>query len=109
MATTIKILGQSAPSASTLTDLYTVPGGTQATISTITVCNRGTNVETFRISVAVGGAADDVKQYIYRDLSCYPADSFLATVGLTLGAGDVVRVFATSANFSFQLFGAETT
>jgi hypothetical protein len=40
MPTTYKVLGQAAPTANTLTDVYTVPSATQAVISTITVCNQ---------------------------------------------------------------------
>ena len=35
MATTYKVLGQSNPSATTATTLYTVPASTQAVVSTI--------------------------------------------------------------------------
>jgi hypothetical protein len=36
-------------------------------------------------------------------------DSFAATIGLTLAAGDVVTVRASTADCSFSLFGEETT
>ena len=108
MANTIKTLAQSNPSAASLTDLYTVPGGTSATVSTITVCNQGATT-TFRVSVAVAGAADVVKQYIYRDLQLTANDTFAATLGITLGAGDKVRIYAGTANLSFNLFGCEVT
>jgi hypothetical protein len=39
MATTYKVLGQSAPTAATATSLYTVPSVTEAVISTINVVN----------------------------------------------------------------------
>jgi hypothetical protein len=40
MASTYKVLAQSAPSATTNTDVYTVESGKSAVVSTITVCNR---------------------------------------------------------------------
>lgn len=110
MATvTQKILGQSKPSATTLTDVYTVPALTQATISTITVANQSATATSFRISVAVAGAADNTKQYLYYDCSIAGNDTFACTFGITLGAGDIVRCYATLATLSFNIFGAETS
>ena len=39
MATTYKVLGQSAPSATTATTLYTVPAATSTVVSSISVVN----------------------------------------------------------------------
>jgi hypothetical protein len=107
MAETIKVLGQSAPSATTLTDLYTVPASTSTTISTFIICNRGSSNATFRVSVAVGGASDDNKQYLYYDALILKNDSIPVTIGPTLAATDVVRVYASSADLSFNIFGVE--
>lgn len=108
MATyTNKVLSQTAPSATTLTDSYTVPGGRQAVVSTVTVCNRAASVSTFRISVAPAGAGDDVAQYLYYDLPISENNSFAATLGITLNATDVLRVWSSSTNLSFSVFGVE--
>ena len=104
-----KVLGQSAPLAETLTGLYTVPGATEAVISTFTVANRSGTPTSFRMSVAPGGAGDDVEQYLYYDIAIPANESFAATLGLTLAATDVVRVYATLATLSFSLFGVELT
>lgn len=109
MAEVLKVLAQSAPSATTLTDAYTVPGATSATVSSIMVCNRSASEATFRVSVAVAGAADGPGQYVVYDLPIAGTDVFAATVGLTLGAADVVRVWASSGDLSFSLFGVEVT
>lgn len=109
MAITYKILGQVAPSATTETDLYTVPGATAAVCSTITACNRGASAATIRVSVAASGAATAAKDYLYYDLTVAAYDTFAATIGITLPATAVVRVYASSANLSFNLFGAEHT
>lgn len=108
MATSVyKILGQSAPSATTETDLYTVPAATETIISTLTICNRGTTAATYRISVAVNGAATADKDYLAYNVSI-DANSFVAlTLGLTLDATDTLRVYASTANLSFNLFGSE--
>jgi hypothetical protein len=49
MATTYKVLGQSNPSATTATTLYTVPSATSTIVSTITVANLAGSAATFRI------------------------------------------------------------
>ncbi len=107
MADSLKILGQSVPAAATLTDLYTVPASTNATISSITVCNTSATATTFRISVAIAGAASAFKQYIYYDQAIDGNSTYTATIGITLAATDVVRVYATLATLSFNAFGVE--
>lgn len=51
MATTYKVLGQSAPAAATATSLYTVPSATEAIISTINVVNVNSASDIIRIAV----------------------------------------------------------
>lgn len=109
MAEALKVLGQLDAPATTLTTLYTVPGATTVTASTLVICNRNAAVRTFRVSVAVGGAVDDPKQYIFYDVTLPGNDSIFATIGLTLGAGDVVRVYASAVDVSFSLFGVEVS
>lgn len=109
MADTLKILGQSNPAATTLTDAYTVPAATSATISSITVCNQGAADTTFRVSVAAAGAADVAKQYLYYDESIPGNRTFAVTLGVTLAATDVVRVYAGNTSLSFNVFGVEVT
>jgi hypothetical protein len=109
MAESLKSLGQLAPSATTLTDLYTVPAGTSSSISSIIVCNRGTTTTTFRISVAVGGAIDSSKQYIFYDQSLDGNSTFTATIGVTITATDKIRVYAGNSNLSFNVFGIEVS
>jgi len=104
---TIKVLGQSAPAATTETDLYTVPASTATVVSSVVVCNRDSAVDTFRLSIAVGGGATATKDYLYYDVLIPPNDTFIATVGLTLAAADVLRGYAGSANLSFSVFGEE--
>lgn len=108
MTTTLKVLAQEKPSAATLTDAYTVPALTTATVSTITVANQSATATSFRISVAVGGAADSPAQYLYYDIVIAGNDTFATTIGISLGAGDVIRVYNTLATLSFNIFGVET-
>ena len=107
MPTNYKILGQSAPSATTSTDLYTVPSSTQAVVSSIVVCNRDSAAATFRISTAVDGAALANSQYIAYDVTVGGNDSTIITIGATLGDTDKIRVYASTANLTFTAYGSE--
>lgn len=107
MATAYKVLGQSSPAATTETDLYTVPAATSAVASSVIVCNRSAVLSTFRISIAVGGAATTNKDYIYYDLPIGANDTFIATIGVTLATTDKVKVYASNTNLSFSLYGSE--
>ena len=109
MATQIKVLAQSKPSAATLTDMYTVPALTTAVCSSIVICNQSGTPTTFRVSVAIAGAADTAAQYLYYDAPVGSYCTFIATIGITLGTGDIVRVYNTLATCSFNLFGQLTT
>lgn len=109
MATAYKVLGQSAPSATTATTLYTVPASTQAVVSTIVVCNRGTSVQTFRISVRPDGAAQANQHYLAYDTNISPNSLITLTLGITLGDTDVITVYNSSGDLSYSAFGSEIT
>jgi hypothetical protein len=107
MPTVYKVLGQSSPAATTETALYTVPALTSAIGSSIIIANRSTSVASFRVSIAVSGAATSNKDYIYYDLPIGANDTFIATIGITLATTDVVRVYSSNTNLSFSLYGSE--
>jgi hypothetical protein len=107
MAEAIKVLSQTKPGATTLTDSYTVPGATTAVVSTVVVCNQSATPTTYRLSIAVAGLADTAKQYIAYDAPIAANESRTFTLGVTLGAADVVRVYNTLATVSFNVFGVE--
>jgi glucose-6-phosphate dehydrogenase assembly protein OpcA len=107
MATNYKVLGQSNPAATTATSLYTVPAATQTIVSTVVVTNQAATAGTYRIAVRVAGASLATSQYIAYDVSLPANSSDTLTLGLTLGAADIVTVYASSATFSFSAFGSE--
>jgi hypothetical protein len=107
MAITYKVLAQSAPSATTNTDVYTVGSGKQATVSTITIANRAATAATYRIAIRVAGATIANEDYIAYDASVPANDTIALTLGITLGAADVVTIYASTANLSVNIFGAE--
>lgn len=107
MPTTYKVLGQSAPSATTETTLYTVPSATSAVVSTINVCNRSNATDTFRIAIRPAGASLATSHYIAYNTSILANDSISVTIGVSLAATDVITVYAGTANLTFAAFGAE--
>lgn len=109
MPITYKVLGQSAPAATTNTDLYTVPAATSAVISTIVVANRVGTSATYRIAIRPAGAAIANQHYIAYDVAVGGGDSTTLTLGITLAATDIITVYASTANLSCSVFGSEIT
>lgn len=107
MATIYKVLGQSAPAATTLTTLYTVPLATATVISTLAICNQSATAATFRLAIRVNGAALDVKQYLNYDTPVSGNDTITLTIGMTLAAGDIISIYASTNTLSFSAFGSE--
>lgn len=107
MATIYKVLGQSAPSATTATTLYTVPAATSAVCSTLSVCNRNSSSATFRIAVRPAGATLADQHYMVYDAQLAANDSILLTLGIALATTDVVTVYSSTATTSYTLFGSE--
>lgn len=107
MPTNYKVLGQSNPAATTATSLYTVPASTQAVVSTIVIANLAATSATFRIACRVAGAALANSQYVAYDVSVGANDSTALTLGVTLGAADVITVYASTTNLTFTAFGSE--
>jgi hypothetical protein len=109
VADVLKVLGQLDTAATTVTTLYTVPSETVTTISSIVVANRTGSAITFRLSVHVAGAGADDKQYLYYDKSVAANDSLTIVIGITLNQTDVLKVYASAVDMSFNVFGVETT
>ena len=94
---------QVAPTATTNTTLYTAT--TDTVCSSISVCNRSSTAATFRIAIRALGATITDSHYLYYDISIPGNDTFVSTIGNTLLATDVVTVYASTGNLTFQLFG----
>jgi hypothetical protein len=107
MATTYKVLGQSSPSATTATTLYTVPSATQTVISTITICNQNATSATYRIAVRPSGATLATQHYIAYDIPIAANDTTALTLGIAMATTDVVTIYASGTGLSFSAFGSE--
>lgn len=104
-----KVLGQSAPSATTNTTIYTCPASTQTVVSSVVVCNRSASSATFRIAVRPNGDALANQHYIAYDQPILGNETTSWSIGLTVDASDLVVVYASSADLTFSLFGSEIT
>ena len=82
MPTAYKVLGQSAPSATTATTLYTVPASTSAVVSSIVIANRDASAATYRIAIRPGGAALANQHYIAYDVTVGASDSTVLTLSI---------------------------
>lgn len=107
MATTYKVLGQVNPTTASPTTLYTVPGATQAIVSTINVVNTGGATDTVSIAIRPAGETLDLHHYIVYGLSLSPTATFTYTGGITLSATDVITVISSTYDSTFNAFGSE--
>tara|TARA_R100000808_G_C2039027_1_gene79436 strand:- start:125 stop:457 length:333 start_codon:yes stop_codon:yes gene_type:complete len=103
-----KILGQTEANASA-TALYTVPSSKEAIVSTIVVNEHGGGSSTYRIAVREDGDTLADKHYLVKDATIAANDTVTLTLGITLEATDVLEVYASDADVSFNAFGVEIT
>lgn len=107
-----KVLGQSNPSATTVTTLYTVPASKEAVISSVSVANLAAATATFDIIVQPSADVSATildKQYFGKNITVGASDTTIITVGITLATGDVVKINASTATVAFQAFGDEAS
>lgn len=107
MPTVYKVLGQSAPSATTNTNLYICPDSTSAVVSTIVIANRAASPATYRIAIRPGQATLANQHYLAYDVTVGASDSTTLTLGITLAETDAITVYASTANLTFSVFGSE--
>ena len=99
------ILGQSAPTASTDTSVYTVPASTLSVVN-INVLNRsGSNPVNVRIALAAGGTPSS-SEYIEYDVTV-PAKGVVERTGIALNAGKQVIVYVSTGDASVSVYGLE--
>lgn len=104
MADILKILAQAMPPAAVLTDIFTAP---LQCMFALVACNQKSSATTFRLSIAIGGTADNAKQYLYFDENLAATTTTATGVQFVLAAGDVVRARSANGLVSFNLVGIE--
>jgi hypothetical protein len=108
MASTYKVLGQARPANTSVADLYTVPAGGQAVISTIIIANTTAADATFDVYVRPDGATADEGTAIAFGSTVKANTSFSLTIGATADAADVISIKTGTANaVTFTAFGLE--
>lgn len=107
MATNYLVLGQTNPASAAPTTLYTVPSSTQAVVSSLVVCNWGSDTGTYQVLVRPDGASASAQHRVVYDATLNPRTTVALTLGLTLGDTDVITVQASTASFAFAAFGSE--
>jgi hypothetical protein len=93
------------PGAAVLTDAYTVPANKRAIVA-ISVANRAAAGRVYRLALAPAGAADALTQYIAYDITLV-AGATDVWDEIPLAAGDVVRVYATTGDVTFNVVAVE--
>jgi hypothetical protein len=109
MAEAYKVLGQVAPAATTETSLYIVPAATSTVVSTLVICNRSSSNVDVRVAVVPGGGSAANVNYILYDVQIIKNQSEFFTIGMSLETTDEVRVYSSTADTTYSLFGTEIT
>lgn len=100
------ILGQSAPLASTLTSVYTVPGaGTSRAVFNVSMVNTSGNPIAVRLAIA-SAATPALSEYIEYD-TVLPGNGVLERGGIVAQTGEIVVVFTSAATLSVSVYGYE--
>jgi hypothetical protein len=90
-----------------LQTLYTVPAGTSTVVSSILVSDMTSPASTYRIAILPSGATLAAKHFIATDVPISGNSTDTFTLGVTLAAGDSIRVAADDAGIQFSAFGSE--
>ena len=101
MATTYKVLGQSAPAGATATTLYTVPSATTAVVTNIVVTNTGASGYTFdlalngtKLAAGVSIAANSIATFDIKQV---------------LAATNTIQGGASNTAVNFHISGVEVS
>lgn len=109
MVETLHILGQESPAATSNTTLYTAAANTRAACSSLCVANTNATAQSIRVFIVLSGSSAAQTNALYYDTPIPANDTLTSTVGITLGSGDSIVVYASATNVVFHLFGAEQT
>ena len=99
MATTYKVLGQSNPSATTATTLYTVPASTTTVVTDILIANTAGSAGTF--TLALNGTT------IATTVALGANDSTSISLKQVLAATNTITGGASATSINFHISGVE--
>jgi hypothetical protein len=104
---TLKVLGQSYPTAATATTLYTCGVANGTVVSTVNVSNTSSTADTIRIAVRPAGATLANQHYQVFGLTVPGNGQYTWQCGITLANTDVVTIYSTNGTCAFSAFGQE--
>ena len=104
---TIKVLGQSYPTAATATTLYTCGVANGTVVSTINAANTSATADTIRIAVRPAGAALANQHYVAYNVAVPANGQYSLQGGLTLANTDVITIYSTNGTCAFNAYGQE--
>ncbi len=108
MASTYKILGQAAPTDTSVADAYTVPLLTSTIVSSVVVANTTATSANARVFVRNNGATAAASNAVIYDVAIAANSTIALTLGITVDSGDIVSVRTSTANaLTFHVFGQE--
>ena len=87
-----------------------MPASTQTVVSTLSICNNNAANVTCNVAFVPNGGTIGTNSYVVSGATLAYNDTMLLTLGFSLGtAGDTIKVYANTANVSFNLFGSEVS
>jgi hypothetical protein len=109
MPTVYKILGQANPNANALTEIYDVPEGNSAVVSTVSFCNANLTSNAFVTMYAVKSGQQPGANNIITNRAILPmTDTLIFTIGMTLASNDRIVANVTTGNIGASVFGSES-
>jgi hypothetical protein len=104
---TIKVLGQSYPTAATATTLYTCGVANGTVVSTLNACNTSTTADTIRIAVRPAGATLANQHYLAYNVTVPANGQYSFQGGISLANTDVITIYSTNGTCAFGAYGQE--
>ena len=99
------ILGQSAPSGTTNTTVYTVPASTLSIVN-ISVTNRSSSA-TVDVRIALSGTGTPTNAEYIEYEATLPANGVLERSGIVMETGKNVVVYCSTGDTSVSVYGLE--
>ena len=114
MANSYKILGQSAPSQNTLTNVYVTGASVSSVVNTIYLCNQDTANANVSVIVRPVNEALANKHYVLQNQRLDAADTIILNLNITMNSSVILAANIStragetkSANCSVSAFGVE--
>ncbi len=101
---------QGTAAVGTYATLYgPVPASTSAIVSTIAICNTAGAQATFRIGIMGSAGTPAAANWLSYDTVVAANDTTTITAGLTLTAGQYIRVSSSANTVTFSAYYAEVS